>query len=391
MIVCAAVGDDDAASVVLVGAVAGDHGAADRVAQRVVDGALHADAVGAGPVSFVFEDPDADALTDLEAGAQAVGRVVVLDEEVVGAPGLDAARVEAQVAVQDLRVGRVVEHHAAVRLLVRRDADHLVAVGVVDDHAGVAVAVVGAALDGVAVRPGLHQHAGVAGVVDRVVEEDVLGRALEQHAAVAVEVRVGRDAVHRVALDQVPVGSQDVDLLAEVAVDLVVPDGAVLGAGVEEHPELVVRDLAVADRVAVSAVVGVEELDAGDGIAKAVHVVQDGVRGARRQERAPAELADDAVLHEHVGAAADPDAGREAFLLAGRVRDQVVGTVDDLLVQVDDDVRSADDDALTRAVVERGLGRHDRVLRRARRRSARWWAPCPGPSWARAAPGPDRP
>ena len=121
---------------------------------------------------------------------------------------LDAARVEAQVAVAHLGVVRVVEHDAAVGLLVRRDADDLVAVGVVDDHAGVAVAVVRR-------RPRRGCGASPCAIITPaspvswtvLSTQHVVGRALEQHAAVAVELRVGRDAVHRVALDAVAVAS----------------------------------------------------------------------------------------------------------------------------------------------------------------------------------------
>ena len=218
--------------------------------------------------------------------------------------------------------------------------EDLVAGGVLDVHAGVAVAVHRVGLDEVVVGAGGEQQAGVAGVADGVATEDVLRGGLQQHAAVAVELRVDGDAVDEVVLEDVAVGLPEEDRLAEVGADLAVADGRAGGAVEELHAELVLADLRVGDQVAGAPVVGVVELDAGDGVAQDRQVLQRVVPRRTGEQHAVAELLDGAVADRHVVVAAVADAGREALFLPGAVLDQVVGAVDDVAVEVDDDVRA---------------------------------------------------
>ena len=54
--------------------------------------------------------------------------------------------------------------------------------------------------------PSLTQDPGVAGVGDRVADDHVVGRSLEEDAAVAVEQRIVRQPADRVALEAVVAG-----------------------------------------------------------------------------------------------------------------------------------------------------------------------------------------
>ena len=169
----------------------------------------------------------------------------------------------------------------------------------------------------VAVRAHVHHHAGVAGVVHRVVDQGVVGRALQQHAAVAVELGIGRDPVHRVALDAVAVGVVDEDLLAEVAVDLVVlDDGCSRCRRRAARRARCRRSCCRAPCCRCGRRRRRRTRRPRPRCGRSSRFVDDAVGGARAQQHAPAELLDRAVAHDHVRAAADADAGREALLLA---------------------------------------------------------------------------
>ena len=99
----------------------------------------------------------------------------------------------------------------------------------------------------VVVRAEAEDEAGVAGVAQDVVLEDVAVRVVEQDAAVGVEVRIGRDADDLVALDEVAAARAGAKIASPRLPWIVLPqDLAVLGAGDERDAELVVVDPVVA-------------------------------------------------------------------------------------------------------------------------------------------------
>ena len=178
-------------------------------------------------------------------------------------------------------------------------------------------------------------HAGVAGVVDGVAEPGRSRRRRSSSTPPSLS-RLGslRDPVHRVALDPVAVRVVDEDLLAEVAVDPVVLHDAVLRARAEQHAELVVGDRAVRMVLPLRPSSASKKLHAGDGVA----VDRRGRRrrcgscrsSSARPSRTPARVPLRTIT---LRAPADADAGREAFLLARGVLDQVVRAVDRVAVR----------------------------------------------------------
>src|SRR5918992_21575 len=93
----------------------------------------------------------------------------------------------------------------------------------------------------------------------------------------SLERRVEDDAADLVIADDVRAGGIDVDRHA-VADEVVVLDSASLRAGEELEARLAVGvEAVVADQVPGASVVGVEELDAGQGVAVESHSLDDAV------------------------------------------------------------------------------------------------------------------
>ena len=265
-------------------------------------------------LAVLSHDLDVDAVADLETGRQRVGGVVVLDDEVVRVRRLDAGRVEAQVAVADHGVVGVVEHDAAVRLLVGDDVDHLVAVGVEDDHAGVAVAVHHVVFDEVVVRSlvdarrrrrrcrGWCRRARCCAWSPRAATPPSLSScgSVGMPWILLPSIWWPSENWRWIASPRLPSISLFRTMLFGAAAETATPTSLssmmLLWIVLPLRPSSASKNSMPATACAAT-----------------VRFLDDGVRGAAGQQHAVAELLDGAVADDDVGVAADADAGREAL------------------------------------------------------------------------------
>ena len=310
--------------------------------------------VGAGGVGH--DDVAQREVTDLDAGSVRLTCVVRLDAVVRRLGDLDAAGVEPHVVAPDEVVVGVLEHDAAVAHGVRDVADQLVGVRPLDDDAGLALGE-DVGLEPVAGGAEGHHDARVGGADDLVGTDDVVVGGLEDDR----EVARARDEV---AFDDVGVGSLDAQALARAAHDAVVVDVGELRAGEQRDAATVAGDDVLANGVALSVLVGVDELDATQLVELEAHQRDDAER------RAVAEL----------------DAGIEPLDVAVRDRHRVEARVEDAVgepragdgvpVEVDGDAVGADHEAVAGTVGQvvgqpRALGQHLPAGDGSRHRSGR--------------------